>query len=165
MLEGVLSLDDRSLVDSREPSKRFLGNCRDFSTLTVTLLRSTGTPSRARCGFASYFEKDKWVDHWIVEYWDDRRWVMLDAQVDDLQREICGLDADPADLPPGHFLHAAAGWLRCEQGEEDPDVFGIFDMRGRWFIESNLGRDFASLNKVEMLPWDDWGLVEVVELQ
>jgi hypothetical protein len=30
-------------------------------------------------------------------------------------------------------------------------------MWGQWFIEGNIARDLAALNKVEMLPWDGWG--------
>jgi len=31
-------------------------------------------------------------------------------------------------------------------------------MHGLWFIAGNVLRDFASLNNVEMLPWDAWGV-------
>ena len=33
-------------------------------------------------------------------------------------------------------------------------------MRGLWFVRGNLIRDVASLNKVELLPWDGWGLID-----
>jgi len=33
-------------------------------------------------------------------------------------------------------------------------------MRGMWFIRGNLIRDLAALNKVELLPWDGWGLID-----
>ena len=32
-------------------------------------------------------------------------------------------------------------------------------MRGLWFIAGNVLRDFASLNNMEMLPWDSWGVM------
>jgi len=32
-------------------------------------------------------------------------------------------------------------------------------MRGMWFIRGNVVRDFLSLNKIELLPWDGWGLI------
>ena len=44
-------------------------------------------------------------------------------------------------------------------GEADPSAFGIFAMRGLWFIAGNLIRDAAALNNMEMLPWDVWGAV------
>jgi hypothetical protein len=157
MIERILELDPRPLIEARPPRCRFLGNCRHFSTMTVALLRRAGIPSRARCGFAGYFEPGKWVDHWVVEHWDGARWVMLDAQIDALQREATRIAGDPADLPPGLFLPAGEAWQRCRAGREDGDRFGILDMWGQWFIEGNIARDLAALNKVEMLPWDGWG--------
>ena len=157
MIERILEIAPGPLVEWREPDRRFAGNCRHFSVLTVALLRRAGVPSRARCGFAGYFETGKWVDHWVVEYRDDGRWVTLDAQIDDLQRRLTGLADDPADLPSGRFLPAGEAWLRCQAGEENGDRFGILDMWGQWFIKANIGRDLAALNKVEMLPWDGWG--------
>jgi hypothetical protein len=160
MVDRIRELDGRPLVERREAAHRFVGNCRHFSTLTVALLRRAGVPSRARCGFANYFEPGKWVDHWVVEYWDGGQWVTLDAQIDDLQRRATRMTADPGDLPGYMFLPGGAAWLRCEAGEEDGDRFGILDMWGQWFIVGNVARDLASLNKVEMLPWDSWGKLE-----
>jgi hypothetical protein len=157
MLARILEIDGRPLTEPREPGRRFVGNCRHFSTLTVALLRRANVPSRARCGFAGYFEAGKWVDHWVVEHWDGSRWVTLDAQIDDRQRRAVALAADPTDLPSGRFLPAGEAWRRCRAGEEDGDRFGILDMWGQWFIVGNIARDLAALNKVEMLPWDGWG--------
>jgi acyl-CoA-binding protein len=158
MIETILHHDPRPLAQRREPGARFLGNCRHFSTFTVALLRRAGIPSRARCGFGNYFERGKWIDHWIVEHWNGDRWVELDAQIDELQRNALGLAADPSDFPPGEFfLSAGVAWQRCQAGREDGDRFGILDMWGKWFIKGNIARDLASLNKVEMLPWDGWG--------
>ena len=53
----------------------------------------------------------------------------------------------------------------CRTGQADPDHFGIFDMRGLWFIRGDLGRDFLALNKIEILPWDGWGLLSKHETQ
>jgi hypothetical protein len=30
-----------------------------------------------------------------------------------------------------------------------------------WFIAGNVVRDFASLNRAPMLPWDVWGMMEM----
>ncbi|MDQ0319002.1 hypothetical protein QO002_001140 [Pararhizobium capsulatum DSM 1112] len=73
------------------------------------------------------------------------------------ERAELGLVFDTLDLPSGEFLLAAQAWQLCRRGEDDPNRFGIFDEGGFWFIASNMIRDLASLNKVEMLPWDDWG--------
>jgi hypothetical protein len=156
MLERVVEIDDRPLTEPRPADRRLFGNCRDFSVLTVALLRRAGVPSRARCGFGSYFETGKWVDHWIVEHWNGDRWVRLDAQLDDLQTEITGV-TDRHDLDDGRFLAGGEAWQRYRRGEVAGDRFGIFDQWGPWMASGNLGRDFAALNKVEMLPWDEWG--------
>jgi len=52
---------------------------------------------------------------------------------------------------------AAQAWQLCRRGGDDPNRFGIFDEGGFSFISSNMIRDLARLNKVEMLPWDDCG--------
>ena len=67
-------------------------------------VRTGRATSPARCGFAGYFQTGKWVDHWIVEHWAGERWQVLDAQIDDFQREVTGLEPDPSDLPVGYFL-------------------------------------------------------------
>ncbi|MDH3705860.1 MAG: transglutaminase-like domain-containing protein [Acidimicrobiia bacterium] len=145
-------------LDERPPAERILGNCRQFSVLTVALLRATGVPARARCGFGAAFESDKWVDHWIVEWHDGERWVRSDCQIDDEQRAAFGIDHDPLHLPAEAFLTGGEAWLRCRAGDAEPDCFGIHDMWGLWFVQGNAVADLASLNKVEMLPWDDWGI-------
>src|SRR6478609_3393816 len=159
IVDRILQSVDRPLVERRDPIDRFFGNCRHFSVLTVALRRRAGVPARARCGFGGYFQAPKWVDHWVVEHWDGDRWVMLDAQIDDTQRQTFGLDrdaVDPGDLPSGRFLSGGEAWLRCQAGEIDGDLFGILDEWGQWFVKGNIARDLASLNKVEMLPWDVW---------
>lgn len=159
MLHAVRSLDGRPLIEARPPERRLQINCRHFSTLACALLRSAGVPSRARCGFGGYFEAGKWVDHWVIEHWDGDRWILSDAQIDDLQRGSLSIDFDPLDVPRDRFLVAGEAWRRCRAGEEDGDRFGIFDMWGQWFTEGNVPRDLASLNKVELLPWDAWGVM------
>ena len=67
------------------------------------------------------------------------------------------LEFDPLDVPRDQFIIAGDAWMSCREGRTDPKTFGIFDMRGLWFIAGNVLRDFASLNNMEMLPWDVWG--------
>jgi hypothetical protein len=160
MVERLLDKDPRPLIEPRAPADRFFGNCRHFSTLSVALLRRAGVPSRARCGFGGYFDAGKWVDHWVVEHWDGHRWVELDAQIDDVQRASKPPGFDPADLPAGAFLSGGDAWQRCQAGTERGDDFGIAHLWGQWFIPGNVVRDLASLNKVEMLPWDAWGALD-----
>lgn len=157
ILEKVLEIDDRPLADPREPSKRVLGNCRDFTTVATALLRHKGVAARGRCGFATYFQAGKYVDHWVVQWWDGARWMLTDPQLDAFQLNAIAADFDALDVPCDRFIDAGRAWHLYRAGEADGDDFGILDMWGPWFIRGNVSRDLASLNKVEMLPWDAWG--------
>ena len=153
VLDGVLAGGN----SPRPAAGRAIGVCSHFSLLAVSALRANGRAARSRCGFGTYFAPEKAIDHWVVEVWNGDRWRMVDFQIDDFQRAELGLVFDTLDLPSGEFLLAAQAWQLCRRGEDDPNRFGIFDEGGFWFIASNMIRDLASLNKVEMLPWDDWG--------
>jgi hypothetical protein len=157
-LERMRQADPRPLAVKRDLDQRQVGNCRDFSVLLTALLRRQGTPARARCGFGTYFLPVHFEDHWVVEYWhgEANRWVMVDAQLDELQQKALKIDFDPLDMPPGKFVIGGEAYRMCRAGEADADTFGIFDMHGLDFIRGDLVRDFLSLNKVEILPWD-WG--------
>lgn len=159
LLDRILARDPRPLGVPRPPGERHVGVCRHFAVLLVAVLRAQGVPARARCGFAGYFNPGRFEDHWVCEAWSsgEERWVLVDAQLDALQRSELRLDFDPLDVPGDRFLVAGDAWTRCRSGDADPAAFGIFDMRGSWFVAGNLLRDLAALNHVEMLPWDVWG--------
>jgi transglutaminase superfamily protein len=159
MLDALLAHDDRALTASRPPEKRLVGVCRHFTTLFVTALRAKGYAARARCGFGAYFEKGRFIDHWVCEYWNvaQARWMLVDAQIDELQRGLFKPDFDLLDIPRDRFVIAGEAWRECRKGRQDPSKFGIMQMTGLWFIAGNVLRDFAALNNVEMLPWDVWG--------
>ena len=153
----VLRHDGAALSLARPPAKRAIGVCRHFTLLLVAMLRHKGWPARARCGFGAYFEKGKFVDHWVAEYWDGRRWIMADAQMDEVQCKLFHIDFDPMDVPRDRFVIAGDAWAMCRAGKSDPAAFGIMDMSGWWFIAGNVVRDMAALNNAVMLPWDVWG--------
>ncbi|MBX2998531.1 MAG: transglutaminase domain-containing protein [Caldilineaceae bacterium] len=161
-LARLRELDDRPLTEARPLERKLVGNCRDFSLLLCAMLRHQGVPARARCGFGAYFLPNHYEDHWVCEYWntDQARWVMVDAQLDALQRKVLHPPFDPLNVPSDQFLTGGKAWLICRAGEADPAQFGIFDMAGMEFIRGNLMRDVFALNKVEILPWDfGWGLI------
>lgn len=162
MLPRLRELDGRPLSVPRAPEHRLVGNCRSFSVLLASLLRRQGVPARARCGFGAYLRPGQYEDHWVGEYWnvEERRWALVDAQLDQLQCDALGVAFDPLDVPREQFLVGGAAWALCRGGSVDPERFGIFDMHGRWFVRGNLVRDVAALNKVELLPWDGWGLID-----
>lgn len=161
VLERIVAVDDRPLTEPREPGKRVPGNCRQFTVLLASILRTKGVPARARCGFGGYFGTNSYEDHWVCEYWNAtaRRWQLADAQIDEVQRGMFPIDFDLMDVPRDRFLVAGDAWSKCRNGEADPDEFGLSMMKetGSWWIAANLVRDVAALNNVEMLPWDDWG--------
>lgn len=158
MLARALALDARPLAEARPPERRVLGVCRHFAELLCALLRAHGVPARARCGFANYFEPQRWLDHWVCEVWDEISglWKLVDAQLDVVQRTACKIDFDPLDVPRSRFLVAGEAWQRYRAGELAPERFGIFDMSGEFFIAGNVLRDLAAFTKLEVLPWDVW---------
>jgi hypothetical protein len=162
-LDCIVARDSRPLSLARTPEERVVANCRDFSLLLTTMLRHKGVPARARCGFARYFIPDHFEDHWVCEYWNPHlgRWVLVDAQLDALQMAKLSIGFDPLDVPREEFLSAGAAWRMCRDGSANPDAFGIGELHGLWFVRGNLVRDVASLNKMELLPWDVWGLCDL----
>ncbi len=155
-LARIRELDDRPLTEARPLDRRLVNNCRDFSVLLCAMLRYQGVPARARCGFGAYFMPEHYEDHWVCEYWNagQGRWILVDAQLDALQRETLRIPFDPLDVPRNQFIVAGQAWQMCRAGQVNPDHFGIFDMHGLWFVRGNLIRDMLALNKVEILPWD-----------
>jgi hypothetical protein len=156
ILGALLAQGTEALTVPRPPSRRVVGTCRHFTVLTCALLRYRGIPARARCGFGTYFQAGKGVDHWITEYWHESegRWVRVDA-------EFLGLSvfADADDLRPGGFLTGGEAWTAHRDGRIDAGQFGVYGTEnwGPAEIRGNAIRDLAALNKVEMLPWDSWG--------
>ena len=160
VLDRALEISDAPITVVREPIDRVLCICRHFTLVHTAFLRAHGVPARVRCGFSNYFDPAKWFDHWITERWDGDRWVRDDPQVDDVQQTVITLDFDPYDQPPGKFLSASEAWIAARAGEVDPDRFGIFDMWGLGFISGNVISDMACINRVELLPWDHFGMMK-----
>ena len=157
IVAAVLRLDGSALHVPRPVQRRVVGTCRHFTVLTVALLRWRGIPARARCGFATYFEQGLGLDHWVVEHLQDGRWVRTDAEV------IGGtVLPHPEDLDDGLFLTGGEAWTAWRAGRIDAAKFGVggTDNFGPAEIQGNAVRDLAALNKVEMLPWDEWGRMD-----
>jgi len=160
-LARTIELDPRPLTEPRPIDKKLIGNCRDHSLLLASFLRHQGIPARARCGFGTYFLPDHFEDHWVTEYWNQEqsRWMLVDAQLDSLQCDAMKIPFNPLDVPRDQFIVGGKAWQMCRTGEQDPNKFGIFEMHGLGFVRGNLVRDVASLNKMELLPWDCWGVI------
>lgn len=161
MIDRILALDGSPLAKARPPERRLVGNCRHFTVLLSAFLRARGVPVRGRCGFAAWFDRSNFTDHWVCEVWDEARgsWHLVDAQLDVQQRHAFELALDPLDVPRTEFVVGGDAWLRCRTGRANPNSFGIMDLRGLWFVRGNLVRDLAAFAKRELLPWDGWGLM------
>jgi hypothetical protein len=107
---------------------------------------------RLRYGFASYLVPGYWIDHVIVEVWNGTDWQRFDAQLGNELRFM--------NLAATEFISGGQAWQMCRNEGADPTHFGlgpmIPDVRGWWFIRGRLLLDFASLNKQELLCWDEW---------
>ena len=163
MIAEIRKRSSRPLQETRAPQLRMPGVCWHFASLTAAILREQGVPARARCGFGAYFTAGRYEDHWVAEYWNsaESRWVLVDAQLDAVQRTALHIDFDPANVPHDRFILAGDAWQQCRAGRADPELFGLSHIheQGLWWVGQNLVRDLAALNRVEMLPWDVWGMM------
>lgn len=148
ILARIVELDASPLEREHTPDKKLVGNCRDFALMLTALLQYQGKPVRARCGFSRYFRSDLLEDHWVCEYWDanQSRWILAEAQLDEFQQQALPIRFSPLDVPRTMFVTGGKAWQMCRAGQFTPKKFGIFGMRGMWFIRGNLIRDVAALN-------------------
>lgn len=140
-LDGVLALDASPLTVERPLERRMLGYCYHFALLLCAFLRAKGTPARARCGFASYFRKGSWIDHWVTEYWNGAGWTVIDA---DSGRDV---------LTGEDFQNGGTAWIRCRSGDADPFSYGNHVLWGWDELRGTLVNDLGALNKVEVGDW------------
>ena len=84
---------------------------------------------------------------------------MVDASLDTTWQKMIGFAGDPFDLTTAEFVTAGHAWQAWRSGNLDADRCGLSAVQehGAHWIAGNLRLDLASLNKVEMLPWDVWG--------
>ena len=156
ILDNVLRLDSSPLTVARPIEKRAVGNCRTFSVLMVSMLRRQGVPARMRVGYATYtWGEPKLENHFIVEYFNGQRWVLLDAQMDQAQREFHKLDFDTLDMPRSKFVFAGQAWQGLENGTIKPEQIGMggpngWESRGYQFVQIDLIADCWALDKVEL---------------
>ncbi len=163
VLDLVRTISPQPLDQPRPPGERAGGRCNTYTLLTVALLRAAGIPARSRCGFATYFVPGFYEDHWVAEYWDAEcgEWTMVDAQLDETWQALIGMKRDiPVTVGPEQFVTGGHAWQAWRAGQLDAGRCGLtsIDEHGSFWIAGNLRLDLAALNKVEMLPWDVWGL-------
>lgn len=156
IVAALLALDPAPLVVERPASRRVIGTCRHFAVLSCALLRHRGISARVRCGFGTYFQPGQALDHWITEYRteDAGRWIRIDTEI--LGAEVL---STPTCLTPEQFLSGGEAWAAYRGSSVDASTFGVYGTAnfGPNEIRGNAIKDLAALNKVEMLPWDEWG--------
>ncbi|EDK72400.1 restriction modification system DNA specificity domain [candidate division TM7 genomosp. GTL1] len=144
MLTELHRLDDRGLVADRAIENKIIVTCRFVSILMASILKSKGIPARVRSGNAPYFEKGQSDDHWINQYWDDKRgqWVMIDVDGSLSLNE----DFDPYDMTEDKFDFPAKAWLDVRSGKVESDYFyNAGGFRGAMVVAWSLFYDFHSL--------------------
>ncbi len=170
MLRRLRALGEPRLVRARPLSERIAGCCRDFTLLFVTLARAKGIPARLRVGYGTYFRPGWWLDHVVAEVWDGAaaRWRLVEPEITDsfARDSAAGGRLDPLDLPPDRFVTGPRAWLAARAGEIDPErcvVAPDLDepyTRGWSSLRAHVVLDLAALAKVEMVLWDQWGLLD-----
>ncbi|UVO40089.1 transglutaminase-like domain-containing protein [Bradyrhizobium arachidis] len=157
-LDQLLAIDARPLATARPGESRALTTCRDFALMLCAVLRQHAVPARVRCGFSTYFSGHPYHDHWVCEYWalDERRWVLVDAELDEPHRNHLKFDFEPTDVPRTAFITGIEAWKRCRTGALDPAQLGHGTTTGLFFARVNLARDLLALAKSETSPWDRW---------
>jgi transglutaminase-like putative cysteine protease len=142
ILDNVIGIDAAPLNRERPAERRMLGFCYHFALLHCALLRATGTPARIRCGFASYFTAQLWIDHWVVEYRDDSRWIRTDPQT------------GRSNLTDDDFQDGVTAWNLCRGAtSRSAAAYGNGELWGWDELRGSLINDVAALNKVEIAGW------------
>ncbi len=152
MAAELFRLDQRGFVKDRAVENKIVMTCRYVSVLMSAILKAKGIPCRSRSGFAPYFFPNCSCDHWINQYWSERkqRWVTFDA---DGFFEESALGFDPYDMPSDRFDWAAKVWLGIRNGELDGSRFVYADSKGAHSLQAVIRAvfyDFHSLMNHEI---------------
>ena len=156
MLKYLKKRNPKGLVLDRLPEERIIVACRNYALFLASILKYRNIPSRVRAGFAPYLSKEgKYIDHWICEYWDKKaeRWKLVDPDVCD-DTEIFGIDFNMYDIPRDKFEFSGDAWLKARKELVSPELYGVMDMWGMWYIRDNLCLDLLCIMGEEVLYWD-----------
>jgi len=159
ILSKYFELNDSGFDVSRKPEEQVVGNCRDFTLMLVSFLRQKGIASRSRSGVAKYFIPNHYEDHFVCEYYNEseKRWIRVDAQLDQLMIDKCDMKFDVLDVPHDEFLDAAESMVQVRI-DGKPEQYGINEYKGQKYLNYKLFSDIAHMNKLEILPWEGWGI-------
>lgn len=114
--------------------------CREQSILLASILKSKGYSARVRSGFAKYvcIENKAAGDHWITEYYDEKRkkWILVDADMffDIKTLKEHKIDFDLLNIPREKFIFGADAYLGLRHGKyrydeiyyaSNPKIYGL----------------------------------------
>ena len=156
--EFLAAAVERNLLEGDATEAKIGGLCRDFAILAASGFRARGVPARLRVGFADYIVPGFWEDHWLCEWHDGRHWKRLDVEFAATGES----SVNALDVSPERFVTANEAWFRIKDRPEIATRFGVSSLGigGKSFVAGSLFREFAALRKLELKPWDYWGLSE-----
>lgn len=165
MFTRLLEMGSPKLYRKRPPEERIAGCCRDFAVLFVSMARHKGIPARVRVGYATYFQPGWYLDHVIAEIWDSdlKRWRLIEPEISDAI--VAKAQYDPLDVPPDRFVTGPRAWLAARSGQINPERFVVAPdlqvpyTRSWLSLRHHIIQDLAALSKLEMLVWDQWGIL------
>ena len=165
MFARLLELNSQKLLRKRTSDERIAGCCRDFAVLFVSMARHKGIPSRVRVGYATYFRPGWYLDHVIAEIWDSEqhRWKLVEPEIS--ESIATRGNFDPLDVPSDKFVTGPRAWILARSGQVDPEKFVVapeleIPYTRSWLsLRHHLVQDLAALSKLEMLIWDQWGIL------
>ena len=153
LLEILTGLDPAPVDVPRPPELRVVGTCRHFAVLACAFLRERGVAARVRCGFATSSSRG--------------RGSIIGSSGSPGTGGGCGSTRSYSDSPLWTVRRSCGPGSSCLAGRRGrppggPDRRGEFrgvrtENWGPAEIRGNAVKDLAALNKVEVLPWDEWG--------
>ena len=118
---------DKNYSNERKIEDKIHVCCREQAILLASILKAKGYSARVRSGFATYCNTSKKEagDHWITEYYDNKknRWILVDADMyfdEDILSKY-NIDFNLLDIPRNKFIFGAEAYLGLRNGEYDDE--------------------------------------------
>ncbi len=140
MLPSILEKRE-NLADSLNDDFSVYAGSREYSLLTVSVLRCLGIPARVRAGFAAYIIPGEFTGQWITEVYlpDEKRWIKIDSE-----RMVF-------EFSDNEFISAGRMFMDLSEGKQAAAVTDHIGGSG-WITAARvLFSDFCSLVHDE--PW------------